>query len=329
MPRCLPICAERRMPLRARGRVRVGVAARARAGASRSTARAGAVRLDVAAAGARALARLAVLDDHHVAELGPAAVEPAAGDDAAADAGAERQQDEVARRPARAERGARRSAAALASLSTPTGRPSHSRISSRKSRSCNGMLTRAERGAGALVDARRNAEPDRRDVGVLELAHHLHERVEQRLPATRAASGARAVAFDAARPRRRARPRILVPPRSTPMTRVPAKVVGTLLLRMAPDEKPYRVYRGGRVKGKVPVAPARAPGKPRRARARDRDGRRSAAANGGRRGAGAPSQAAGGCAVRWRRVIALGILVLFALVVVWAVDGLPRGPRAA
>ena len=32
-----------------------------------------AVRLDVAAARARALARLAVLDDHHVPDLGPAA----------------------------------------------------------------------------------------------------------------------------------------------------------------------------------------------------------------------------------------------------------------
>src|SRR5579883_646867 len=28
---------------------------------------------------------------------------------------------------------------------------------------------------------------------------------------------------------------------------------GTLLRSMAPDEKPYRVYKGGRAKGKVPV----------------------------------------------------------------------------
>ena len=46
------------------------------------------------------------------------------------------------------------------------------------------------------------------------------------------------------------------------MTRVPVNVVGTLLRRMAPDEKPYRVYRGGRVKGKVPAVPAR--GRPQR-----------------------------------------------------------------
>ena len=55
-----------------------------------------AVRLDVAVAGARALAGLAVLDDHHVPDLGPAAVELAVEDEAAADAGAEREQDEVA-----------------------------------------------------------------------------------------------------------------------------------------------------------------------------------------------------------------------------------------
>ena len=62
--------AERRMLLRdevVRGRVRPEHALRDLVGrASR------AVRLDVAAARARALARLAVLDDHHVPELGPA-----------------------------------------------------------------------------------------------------------------------------------------------------------------------------------------------------------------------------------------------------------------
>ena len=47
---------------------------------------AGAVRLDMAATRACALARLAVLDDHHVAELGPAAEELSVDDHAAADA---------------------------------------------------------------------------------------------------------------------------------------------------------------------------------------------------------------------------------------------------
>src|SRR5215208_2757173 len=55
--------------------------------------------------------------------------------------------------------------------------------------------------------------------------------------------------------------RIFVPPRSTPITRLAATARGTLLRRMPSEEKPYRVYRGGRTKGKVP-APAR-PGRRR------------------------------------------------------------------
>src|SRR5438105_9975486 len=48
--------------------------------------------------------------------------------------------------------------------------------------------------------------------------------------------------------------RIFVPPRSTPIA-WPACTVGTVNLRMAASgEKPYRVYRGGRAKGKVPLA---------------------------------------------------------------------------
>ena len=52
---------------------------------------------------AGALAGLAVLDDHHVPDLGPAAVELAVEDEAAPDAGAERQQHEVARAAPRSE----------------------------------------------------------------------------------------------------------------------------------------------------------------------------------------------------------------------------------
>jgi LCP family protein required for cell wall assembly len=74
---------------------------------------------------------------------------------------------------------------------------------------------------------------------------------------------------------------------------------------MAGEEKPYRVYRGGRVKGKVP-APAR---EPRRA---GRDGARV-----DYKGPGAPRRRRG----RWsrRRAILTGVLVLVLLVVVWAV----------
>jgi LCP family protein required for cell wall assembly len=83
---------------------------------------------------------------------------------------------------------------------------------------------------------------------------------------------------------------------------------------MAPDEKPYRVYRGGRAKGKVPATP--------------RSGRQKASAGGGRgdggRG-GAPSEYRGPGArrsrrkPRWGRRIALGALVVLVLVIVWAV----------
>src|SRR5919205_4589373 len=48
--------------------------------------------------------------------------------------------------------------------------------------------------------------------------------------------------------------RIFVPPRSTPIAWL-ACTVGTVNVRMAASgEKPYRVYRGGRTKGRVPLA---------------------------------------------------------------------------
>ena len=83
---------------------------------------------------------------------------------------------------------------------------------------------------------------------------------------------------------------------------------------MAPDEKPYRVYRGGRAKGKVPTTP--------------RPGRQKSNAAGGRGGrdrGGAPSEYRGpgarrpGGKPRWGRRIGLGALVVLVLVIVWAV----------
>ena len=83
---------------------------------------------------------------------------------------------------------------------------------------------------------------------------------------------------------------------------------------MAPDEKPYRVYRGGRAKGKVPTAP--------------RSGRQQGAAGGSRGGArsrrGARRVPRAGRAPRrsephWGRRIGLGVLVVLVLVIVWAV----------
>jgi LCP family protein required for cell wall assembly len=78
---------------------------------------------------------------------------------------------------------------------------------------------------------------------------------------------------------------------------------------MAPDEKPYRVYKGGRVKGKVPAAPRPAP--PRRQRRRNVAPPRP------------PGQGSFRLRLpkrpRWGRVVLLALLVLILLVAVWAV----------
>jgi polyisoprenyl-teichoic acid--peptidoglycan teichoic acid transferase len=79
---------------------------------------------------------------------------------------------------------------------------------------------------------------------------------------------------------------------------------------MAPDEKPYRVYKGGRVKGKVPTAPPQQARKPRAV----------AAPPGGPRVPG-PSRFRLRLPRRppWRRIIPLTLLVLILLFVAWAV----------
>jgi LCP family protein required for cell wall assembly len=80
---------------------------------------------------------------------------------------------------------------------------------------------------------------------------------------------------------------------------------------MPPDEKPYRVYRGGRAKGKVPAPTRPRPGngaarKPAQASipGGDKGGKRRL------RWPGRPS---------WKRVIVIGVLVLLALFVAWGV----------
>ena len=76
---------------------------------------------------------------------------------------------------------------------------------------------------------------------------------------------------------------------------------------MAQGEKPYRVYRGGRVKGRVPTLP-----KPERAAPRtDRKPTRF-------KGPGPKAQAPKGKA-NWRRRILVGVLVLFVALIVWGV----------
>ena len=72
---------------------------------------------------------------------------------------------------------------------------------------------------------------------------------------------------------------------------------------MAGEQKPYRVYRGGRVKGKVPP-----PARPARSARGDGDGRVDYAGPGARQRR-----------PRWGRRIGVAILLLLVLLIVWAV----------
>jgi LCP family protein required for cell wall assembly len=76
---------------------------------------------------------------------------------------------------------------------------------------------------------------------------------------------------------------------------------------MAREEKPYRVYRGGRVKGKVPTIP-----RPERERRDPRDRRDG-------RGTRGPAGAGGEAPPRWGRRIGLTLGLLIVLLVVWGV----------
>jgi len=83
---------------------------------------------------------------------------------------------------------------------------------------------------------------------------------------------------------------------------------------MAREEKPYRVYRGGRVKGKVPSFADR-PARTQPRRSLLRTGGNGKAGRVDYRGPGArPPQRR-----RWRRWILLGVLVLVLLFVVWGI----------
>jgi len=84
---------------------------------------------------------------------------------------------------------------------------------------------------------------------------------------------------------------------------------------MAGEEKPYRTYRGGRTKGKVPSATPR----PSRRSSDGKGGRRDkqGGARTDYRGPGARTERETN--VRWGRRVAIGAAVLFILIVVWAI----------
>jgi LCP family protein required for cell wall assembly len=80
---------------------------------------------------------------------------------------------------------------------------------------------------------------------------------------------------------------------------------------MAPDDKPYRVYKGGRVKGKVPAVSGTPRPKPSSASSRSSNGTKSPKPRG-------PSRTR---RINWRHVTLIGLLVLVVVFVVWAVTG--------
>ena len=110
-----------------------------------------------------------------------------------------------------------------------------------------------------------------------------------------------------------------MPPRSTPIAWL-ACTVGTVILRMsASGEKPYRVYRGGRTKGKVPL------------QRRDREARRAVRSDGGGPGKiveRPPRRRRLWLGWTWRRWTLVTILGLIVLFVIWGALAISRS-RAA
>ena len=161
------------------------------------------------------------------------------------------------------------SAAALPSLITPTGRPSRCSSTSLEPHvvraACSRRRTRP-RCAGRPAPERRTRPPrsraPRSSTTVSTSASSSAScELERRRPLDRALE---ACPESVEHPGEDLRP-AEVDPDHTPA----GHPAGTLLRRMAPDDKPYRVYRGGRVKGKVPAVPGKA---------RPADGRRAAKA---------------------------------------------------
>jgi LCP family protein required for cell wall assembly len=79
---------------------------------------------------------------------------------------------------------------------------------------------------------------------------------------------------------------------------------------MAPDDKPYRVYRGGRVKGKVPAVPGKGRAQPIKTAGKKNGGRLAATPK--------PAKVR---RIKWKPVILFLLLGLVVLVIVWAVAG--------
>jgi polyisoprenyl-teichoic acid--peptidoglycan teichoic acid transferase len=253
------------------------------------------MRLEMAVAVARPLARLTTRDDDRVTELGPAAVEVIVDDQAAADAGAEREHDQVGHSPPRPEAPLGEGCGVAVVLDAGRKRVALARPV-REVHTVEWEVHGPERDTGSPVDVQRHPVSDRHRTVRQQILDDAVDRAEHRglIPVGRRnldRAADRAVAQH--QPCEDLRP-AEVDPDNTLFTHVAA----TITARMPEQEKPYRVYKGGRAKGKVPLQ------RPTNGRSKDS-------------GRGAPSSAP-----RRRRVgrwVTLSLLILIVLGVVWVV----------
>ena len=230
------------------------------------------VRLEMAAAGAGAQHGAPVVDDDDVPELGAGTVAPRNGSPPSDRAPPPTPVPSVS---------ITRSLGAAAGADAPLGdarRRWRRCRSPREAEALDHPVAEVESASGMFTEPTTRRRAGRCGDGTPKPTPRRRRRSAPRRPprAARATSSCESGGVGrscADRPTRRASTspaRIFVPPRSTPIAGVPPTAAGTLTRRMARGEKPYRVYRGGRAKGKVPLDDAR------RARAAERadDGRR-------------------------------------------------------
>ena len=255
--------------------------------------------LEVPVAVAAPLARRPIGRDDDVTELGPAAVEPSVDHHAAADAGSERERDEVVRAPARADPPLRERDRIAVVLDPDRQREPLAEMC-REVERAQREIDGAEADPRAPIDVHRDPDPDRGGAVGEQILDEPVELFEERRLARRSTS-------DLDRPPDRAVSRDhagehLRPADVHPDDQVRRHDAATIPGRMPAQDKPYRVYRGGRAKGRVPLTRHTSSPAPRRTR------------RGRRRSPRTPRKPR-----RPGRWIALGLVLLLVLLVAWAV----------